>query len=198
MVERFRRRSYEWYKVLFDKIFAVIILLTLCPLILAVSILIKLDSKGKVLITQKRVGQYGIPFKMYKFRTMKMETPQLPTSELKDLSAYITRVGKVLRKTSLDELPQLFNVLKGDMSLVGPRPVLVNEHNLIHLRKRARIEKVKPGLTGYAQINGRDFISDREKVVYDKYYVLHKCVRLDLRILFATIFYVIRARDHRG
>lgn len=198
MVERFRRQSYECYKVLFDKVLAIIILLVLFPVLLVIGLLIKLDSKGKIIIVQKRVGQYGIPFNMYKFRTMKMETPQLPTSELQDPSEYITRVGKVLRRTSLDEIPQLFNVIKGDMSLVGPRPVLVNEHNLIHLRKKARIEKVKPGLTGYAQINGRDFISDREKVVYDKFYVLHKCVRLDLRILFETFFYVIKAHDNRG
>lgn len=198
MSRRVHRAAYKCFKVLFDKLLSSFLLIILSPVIVIISILIKLDSRGEIFITQKRVGQYGIPFKMYKFRTMKINTPLLPTSELKDLSKYITRVGKVLRKTSLDELPQLFNVLKGDMSLIGPRPVLVNEHNLIKLRKRARIERVKPGLTGYAQINGRDLISDEEKVIYDRFYVMNRCISLDLKILYRTFFYVLTARDHSG
>ena len=189
---------YVYLKVYIDVIVSIVLLVILFPLFFVIGVAIKLETDGPAIIKQKRVGQHGVIFNMFKFRTMKVNTPSLPTWALEDPDAYITKVGRFLRRSSLDELPQLINIVRGEMSFVGPRPVLYNEDNLIKLRKKARVEKAKPGLTGLAQIHGRDFVSDKKKVVYDKLYVLNMCLTLDLKILFKTFVYVIKARGIRA
>lgn len=160
---------------------------------LIVGITIKLNSKGPILFKQRRVGRSGNHFEIYKFRSMRTDTPNLSTEALGDPTSYITSVGKFLRKTSLDELPQLFNILKGDMSIVGPRPALYNQYDLIKMRDEVGVNFIRPGLTGYAQVMGRDLISDEQKVTYDKYYVENQSFLFDIKIIWLTIFNVAKA-----
>lgn len=129
---------------------------------------------------------------MPKFRSMKIETPQIATNLLKDPNKYITPIGNFLRSSSLDEIPQLLSIIKGEMSFVGPRPALFNQKNLIKMREKERLETLKPGLTGWAQINGRDEISDEEKVSHDKYYKNNLSLSLDIKIIFLSFFKVLR------
>ena len=169
---------YEVIKRIIDIVASFIGLILLSPLILIVSMLIKLESKGEVIFKQKRVGLNGKEFYMYKFRSMVINAEELkeqlesqnemsgPMFKMKH-DPRITKVGKFIRKTSIDEIPQLFNILKGDMSIVGPRPVILEEVDLIELRKSYNIDKILPGITGWAQINGRDNIGNEEKVKYD-------------------------------
>lgn len=171
----------------FDLLFTLILLCVLAIPLLAISIWIKLDSKGPVFFKQKRKGQYDQYFEIYKFRTMVTETPNVATDQLQDPERFITKSGRFLRTTSLDELPQLFNILKGEMSFVGPRPALYNQFSLIQHRDAHHVHTVKPGLTGYAQINGRDFITDEEKVHFDAFYVQHQTFQLDCHILYKTV-----------
>lgn len=166
----------------------------LSPLIVLIAILVRLDSPGPVLYTQKRVGQGGRYFQIYKFRTMRRGTPELPTDRLHNPQCFITRIGRFLRKTSLDELPQLWNILRGDMSFVGPRPALHNQEALIAMRRAMGIDHLKPGLTGWAQINGRDEIDDAEKVRLDAYYLQHQTLLLDIMILCRSLLAVCSAR----
>jgi O-antigen biosynthesis protein WbqP len=189
---------YNFIKCFLDITFAVFFLAILFPFILIVSFLIKMDSKGPVLFVQKRAGHNGILFTIYKFRTMKLETPNLPTDTLGDPEMYLTRLGKILRKTSLDELPQLLNILLGEMSFIGPRPALYNQNELIEERNKLGINQIKPGLTGYAQVMGRDFITDKQKVAFDKYYMENLSLILDLKILFMTVIKVTRAENIKG
>lgn len=161
--------------------------------LLFVFIAIKVNSKGPVLFKQQRIGRDGVHFEMYKFRSMYTETPNVSTETLGDPTAYITPIGKFIRKTSLDELPQLFNILKGDMTIVGPRPALFNQYKLIAMRDEAKVNRVRPGLTGYAQVMGRDLISDVKKVAYDKYYVDNSSIWFDLKIIWLTVYSVARA-----
>jgi O-antigen biosynthesis protein WbqP len=156
------------------------------PVLLACAIAIKLDSKGPVIFTQKRVGINGEFFEIYKFRTMLTGTPDLPTDQMLKLPSRITRVGHFLRRTSLDELPQLFNVLNGQMSLVGPRPALYNQEELIRKRKDAGVLRFYPGITGWAQVNGRDELPDDDKVQADKWYCDNWSPGLDLKIIAMT------------
>lgn len=160
---------------------------------LVVAIWIKVDSKGPILFKQQRVGLNGELFEIYKFRSMYTETPNVSTEALGDPSVYITKAGKVLRKTSLDELPQLFNIFKGDMAVVGPRPALYNQYELIAMRDKVNVNAVRPGLTGYAQVMGRDLISDEEKVRYDRYYVDNKGIAFDVKIIWMTFFSVLKS-----
>lgn len=160
---------------------------------LVVAIWIKVDSKGPILFKQQRVGLNGQLFEIYKFRSMYTETPNISTEALGDPSVYITKVGKFIRKTSLDELPQLFNILKGDMAVVGPRPALYNQYELIAMREQVHVNTVRPGLTGYAQIMGRDFISDEEKVCHDRHYVENCSIAFDLKIIWSTVFSVLKS-----
>lgn len=160
---------------------------------LFIALFIKVESKGPILFKQKRVGKNGELFEIYKFRTMLIDTPNVSTEALGDPSIYITKIGKFLRKTSLDELPQLYNILKGDMSIVGPRPALYNQYNLIKMREKINLNSVRPGLTGYAQVMGRDFISDEQKVEYDQYYLENKSLVFDIRIIWMTFFNVIKS-----
>lgn len=168
------------------------IIILFIPMII-VGIAIKINSKGPILFKQKRVGKDGKLFDIYKFRSMYIETPNVSTEALGDPSSFITPVGKFIRKTSLDELPQLFNIIKGDMSIVGPRPALFNQYELIAMRDYVEVNSIRPGLTGYAQVMGRDSISDTEKVNYDQYYLENNSLIFDLKIISWTFVSVIKA-----
>lgn len=179
-------------KRIFDILVSGIFLIILSPLILIISIIIKLTSKGNVFFKQKRIGRLNKEFYIYKFRTMRTDTPDVATHLLKNPEKYITPIGKFLRKTSLDELPQLFNILKGEMSLVGPRPALYNQYDLKEMRNKEGINILVPGLTGWAQINGRDEISLEEKVRLDKEYLEKQSFWFDIKILWLIFFKVIK------
>lgn len=163
-------------------------------LILLLAILIKCTSRGPVLFTQKRIGLHKEHFKIYKFRTMRSDTPKdMPTHLLENPDAYITKVGKFMRKTSLDELPQLFNILNGDMSVVGPRPALWNQYDLIAERDKYGANDVRPGLTGWAQINGRDELPIPVKAGLDGEYIRKLSFVFDMKIFFRTFASVIKS-----
>ena len=182
---------YRFVKRFFDILFGVVALVVTSPLLLILYILVAVDSGFPVIFKQNRVGMKGKLFEIYKFRSMRKDAPNVvATKDFEDPYKYITRVGKFLRKTSLDELPQLINVVKGDMSLVGPRPLIENEGDIHKYRMEAGVYSVRPGLTGWAQINGRDFVPDREKVKYDKEYAENLSFGFDLKIIFRTIFVV--------
>lgn len=189
---------YEIFKRVTDIIFSLLGLVILSPVFWVISILIKIESSGPVFFTQKRSGKDGVLFTIYKFRSMKSGTPDLSTDKLGDPDKYVTRIGQFIRKTSIDELPQLINILRGDMSFVGPRPALYNQYELIEERKKRGIHLLKPGLTGYAQVMGRDFISDAQKVVYDQYYFENKSLFLDIKIIMLTLTQVIKADGVKG
>jgi len=159
---------------------------------LIISILVVVTSSGPILYWSHRVGKHNVLFFMPKFRTMRMDTPTVATHLLADPHKYVTRIGSLLRKSSLDELPQLWSILKGDMSFVGPRPALFNQTDLIELRTQCGVSQLLPGLTGWAQINGRDELLVAEKVRLDHEYLQKAGVRFDLRILFLTIAKVFK------
>lgn len=170
-----------------DLIGSLACLVILIPLMLLIALAIKIESKGPILFKQKRVGCYNTYFNIYKFRTMKVDTPKdRPTHLLPNPSSYITRVGTFLRKTSLDELPQLWNILLGQMSFVGPRPALWNQEDLLYLREKNESNKLKPGLTGWAQINGRDSLTIEEKAYFDGEYVVKMSLLFDVKCIFCT------------
>lgn len=184
---------YTQVKRVIDVILSVTGLLLLWPLMLVIAILIKLDSKGPVFFRQKRIGKGKSEFFILKYRTMRIDTPKdIPTHLLSNPEAYITRVGRFLRKTSLDELPQIFNILKGEMSIVGPRPALWNQDDLIAERDKYGANDVVPGLTGWAQINGRDELPIPEKARLDGEYVRQMGLGMDLKCFFKTIISVIK------
>ena len=158
--------------------------------VLILALIIKLTSPGKVIHWSSRVGKNNILFGMPKFRTMRVETPDVATHLLSDPQAYITPIGGFLRRTSLDELPQIWSVLKGDMVFVGPRPALFNQDDLVSLRTEKGVHQLNPGITGWAQINGRDALSIPDKVDLDAYYLKHRSLALDLKILWGTVFAV--------
>ena len=185
---------YLKVKRIVDIILSLVGLIILAPLFLLLIILIKIDSKGPVLFTQKRVGIHKSHFQILKFRTMKIDTPKdVPTHKLDNSDQYITQMGKFLRKTSLDELPQIINILKGDMSIIGPRPALYNQYDLIKERDKYGVNDVIPGLTGWAQINGRDELPIEEKARLDAEYVKKMSFAFDVRCFFGTIFSVLRS-----
>ena len=186
-------RFYTLSKRIIDVIASIIGIIVLSPLFLLVAILIKVDSKGPIIFKQVRVGKDSKPFNIYKFRSMKINTPNLSTEEFVDASKFITKVGWFIRKTSIDELPQLFNILKGDMSIVGPRPVIEKETRLLELRKKYKVDKIPPGITGLAQINGRDNIDDYEKVEYDLNYLINRSLTLDIKIIIKTFLKVVKS-----
>ena len=177
-----------------DFICSLLALIVLSPLFLILIIAIKLDSKGPVLFKQKRVGIHKTHFNILKFRTMKIETPKdVPTHQLKNPEQYITRVGKFLRKTSLDELPQIWNILIGQMSIIGPRPALWNQYDLIEERDKYGANDVPVGLTGWAQINGRDELPIKVKAKLDGEYVKRMSPLMDIRCFFGTIVSVLKS-----
>jgi len=159
----------------------------------AICFLVKLTSRGPVLHWSKRIGQNNELFLMPKYRTMKIDTPQLATHLIAQTGqSYLTPIGPYLRKTSLDELPQLWSIFKGDMNLVGPRPALFNQDDLKELRTKCGVQQLKPGLTGWAQINGRDELSIPDKVSLDKYYLDNRNMALDFKIILLTIYKVFK------
>jgi len=168
------------------------LLILLSPLLLIIGMIIKLDSKGPIFFTQERIGKNNELFRFYKFRTMKVGTPNVATEKFDNTKGYITYFGKILRKTSLDELPQLINILKGDMTFVGPRPALYNQYELKALRTKAGVHKLLPGVTGWAQINGRDQLDDYNKTYYDEEYLKNRSLVFDFKILVRTVFKVLR------
>jgi O-antigen biosynthesis protein WbqP len=164
--------------------------LLIIPLIF-IGLAVLCTSKGGVIHWSSRVGVNNNIFKMPKFRTMLTDTPSVATHLLTNPDQYLTPIGSFLRKNSLDELPQLLSILKGDMTFVGPRPALYNQEDLVEIRTKFGVHKLKPGLTGWAQINGRDELSIQEKVILDKYYLDNMSFVLDIKIIFATFFKVI-------
>ncbi len=173
--------------------FAALILLS--PLLLGLAIAVRLESPGRALHWSSRVGRRNRVFTMPKFRTMRSGAPNVATHLLEDPQAWVTPVGRFLRRSSLDELPQLWSVLKGDMSLVGPRPALFNQDDLVALRTQFGVDALRPGLTGWAQINGRDEISIDEKARFDREYLERMSIGFDLRILARTALSVFSGRD---
>ena len=186
---------YKIIKRAFDLISTVILILVLVIPMIIIALLVKITSKGPFFYWSDRVGVDNEIFKMPKFRTMRADTPAVATHLLNDPDAYLTPVGPFLRKSSLDELPQLWSVLKGDMSFVGPRPALFNQDDLIALRTEKGVHRLIPGITGWAQINGRDDIPIPKKVEFDAYYLNYRSFFLDLKILFLTFFKVTRAEN---
>lgn len=180
-------------KRLFDFVMSLIGIIVLSPIILIVALAVKLTSPGPMLFKQRRIGKNNDEFQIYKFRTMRIDTPNVPTHLLENPEQWITPVGKFLRKTSLDELPQLFNILKGEMSIVGPRPALYNQIDLKEMRTEAGVHKLVPGLTGWAQINGRDEIPLSLKVKLDKEYLEKKNFLFDIKIIFMTVLSVLKS-----
>lgn len=179
-------------KRIFDLYLALLASLILALPFLIVLILVRLTSVGPILYWSDRVGRDNKIFKMPKFRTMQIGTPAVATHLLPNPSQFLTPVGSFLRKSSLDELPQLWSIIKGDMSFVGPRPALFNQEDLITLRTHHGVEKLIPGLTGWAQVNGRDELPIPEKVKLDLYYMNNQSCWLDIKIIFVTFFKVLR------
>jgi O-antigen biosynthesis protein WbqP len=167
-------------------------LVLLSPCLVMIGIMVKCTSRGPALHVSLRAGRHGQFFNMPKFRTMKVGTPQVATDRLAHPAGQLTPVGGLLRKLSLDELPQLWSVIKGDMSLVGPRPALFNQHELISARKARGIDALRPGITGWAQVNGRDDIPEWRKVELDEEYLRNRSLWLDLKILWLTGWRVVR------
>ena len=184
---------YLRLKRIIDFILSLIGLILLSPLLIILIILIKLDSKGPILFKQRRIGINKSEFYILKFRTMRIDTPKdTPTHLLSNPEQYITKVGKFLRKTSLDELPQIINILKGEMSIIGPRPALWNQFDLIAERDKYKANNIMPGLTGWAQINGRDELPIDIKAAYDGEYVEKMGFFFDIKCFFLTIIKVFK------
>lgn len=171
----------------FDFVISLIGIIVLSPILLILALIIKCTSPGPILFKQKRIGIDNKEFKIYKFRTMRTDTPNVATHLLKNPEKYITPIGKFMRKTSLDELPQLFNILKGEMSIVGPRPALYNQYDLIEMRTKVNVHTVRPGLTGLAQVSGRDELELDKKVHFDELYLQRQSFFYDLKLIFLTV-----------
>lgn len=183
---------YQVIKRTIDLIFSSVALIILLPIFLILAILIKKESKGPVLFKQKRIGIHKSHFYILKFRTMRINTPKdSPTHLLDNPDQYITKIGKFLRKSSLDELPQIWNIFRGEMSIIGPRPALWNQHDLINERDKYGANDVRPGLTGWAQINGRDELPIETKAKFDGEYVSSMSIKMDVRCFILTISKVL-------
>lgn len=197
---RSKRLYGSVFKRFFDFVFATLLAILLFPLMGILAVWIKLDSKGPILFKQQRVGKGGKLFTIYKFRSMSDDAPhQMATSEFSSAQSYITRSGRIMRKASLDELPQLFNVIKGEMSFIGPRPLIPKEKEVLELRHTNGSEQLLPGITGLAQVRGRDEVTDVEKAGYDGEYAQSISFWYDAKIIFKTFFDVIQSRGiHDG
>lgn len=203
--ESTRDKSFRWYRDFFKRVcdvaFSLVAIVIFAFPMLIIALLIKMDSPDEpILFKQTRVGKNDVPFTILKFRSMSKDAPhQMATENFENPEAYITTVGRVIRKTSLDELPQLFNVLKGDMSIIGPRPLILAEEKVLAMRDETGASQVLPGITGLAQVNGRDEVTDENKAAYDGKYALNISFFLDLSIFFKTISDVVRSRGiHEG
>ena len=182
-------------KRIFDLLVSLLAFILFSIPMLLVAIAVKLTSSGPILHWSERVGRNNKIFRMPKFRTMRLNTPLLPTHLLQNANSFITPIGSFLRKTSLDELPQLYCIIMGHMSLVGPRPALYNQHDLIDARTDLGVHTLMPGLTGWAQVNGRDELPLDQKVKYDQEYLDQKSFLMDLKILVLTVWKVVRVED---
>ena len=174
-----------------SRLFALILLILLCPIIILVSFFILIEDGFPIFFTQKRVGMNYSFFHIYKFRSMKKNTPNVATHLLTNPEQYLLKIGKFIRKTSLDELPNLINIIKGEMVFVGPRPALYNQDDLMEFRVATGVSKLKPGITGWAQINGRDDISISKKVELEQEYLIRKSLLFDIEIIFKTFTSVL-------
>jgi len=188
------QNSIPMTKRIFDASFAFILIVAFGIPMLIIALIVRLTSPGPVLYWSNRVGKNNSIFSMPKFRTMKVETPAVATHLLASPEQYVTRIGRVLRRFSLDELPQLFSVLKGDMRFVGPRPALFNQDDLIEMRTRKGVHLLVPGITGWAQVNGRDDLPIPVKVGFDEYYLKHRSFAFDLKIITATFFSALASK----
>ena len=182
-------------KRVFDFIISLFALIILSPLFLLISLTILIGDGKPVLFRQKRVGKNNELFTIYKFRTMKRGTENVASGKLENANAKITKFGRILRATSIDELPQLFNILNGTMSLVGPRPLIPEETEIRELREKYNVYTIRPGITGWAQVNGRDNISLKQKALLDKEYVEKQSLGFDIKILIMTVLKVLRRED---
>ncbi|MEG2246579.1 MAG: sugar transferase [Peptostreptococcaceae bacterium] len=178
---------------LLQRLVAFIMIALLSPFLVVIAIVIKLESKGPVFFKQERIGKDNVNFMIYKFRSMRTDTPDVATHLLNDPEIFITKVGKFLRKTSLDELPQLLNIVKGEMLFVGPRPALYNQYDLRDLRTEKGVHVLYPGVTGWAQVNGRDELEIPEKVEFDRQYLEKRSIFMDVKIVFMTVFKVFKS-----
>ena len=188
-------QSSQVMKRLFDFILSLLALLVLFPIFLIVALMVRFTSPGPIVYWSDRIGRFNQTFKMPKFRSMLINTPAVATHLLQDPSKYLTPIGGFLRKSSLDEIPQLWSIVKGDMSFVGPRPALFNQLDLIQMRQQSGVHLVKPGLTGWAQINGRDELPLSQKVALDTAYLKKQSFWFDIKIIFLTVIKVLR-RDN--
>lgn len=189
-------KLYYYIKRAIDFIFSSVGIIVLSPIFIVIAIIIKLDSKGSVLFKQKRITKHKKEFYILKFRTMRTDTPSdMPTHLLQNPDTFITKSGKFLRKTSLDELPQIINILKGEMSIIGPRPALWNQYDLITERDKYGANDIPAGLTGWAQINGRDTVEIEDKARFDGEYVEKMGIRMDVKCFFGTISSVLKRSD---
>lgn len=185
---------YLKFKRPLDVLFALIVGVLLAPVFVLIALIIKLDSQGPVLFKQNRIGKNQVHFRMVKFRTMRVETPSnTPTHQLNDPLNWLTRVGRFLRKTSLDELPQVWNILKGEMSFVGPRPALWNQDDLVFEREKYQVHDVLPGITGWAQVYGRDELTIADKAKLDGAYITHLSFFTDLKLILRTVKVVLKS-----
>jgi len=182
-------------KRFFDFTVSLLVILALLPVFLIIGIIIAIDAGNPVIYKQYRVGKDNKLFYIYKFRTMKNNTRLAATKDLTEADSVITKSGRILRKTSLDELPQLFNVLKGDMSFVGPRPLIPEEKEIRQIRKDYGIYSVRPCITGWAQVNGRDMLSDEEKALFDKEYIDKQSLIFDIKIMIKTVMVVLKREN---
>ena len=186
-------KKYIIIKNVLDFILSLLALIVLFPFFCIFAIIIKLESKGPVFFKQKRIGKDKKNFYIYKFRTMRTDTPKdMPTHMLKNADSYITKSGKIFRKTSIDELPQIINILKGQMSIIGPRPALWNQYDLIKERDKYNANSIRPGLTGWAQVNGRDELEIPIKAKFDGEYVEKMSFLFDTKIFLKTIIKVFK------
>lgn len=184
----------KYIKRILDFLLSLLGIVILSPVLLLICLAIKIDSKGPIIFQQKRVGKDKTYFNIYKFRTMKSETPkEMPTHLLDNPDAFITKVGKFLRKTSLDELPQLFNILKGDMAVIGPRPALWNQYDLVAERDKYNANDILPGLTGLAQISGRDELEIPAKAQLDGQYTKKVSFAMDVKCFVGTVLSIIKS-----
>ena len=196
--EEKNKRPYFFVKRLLDVVFSGVLIIFLSLPMLIIWVAVRLDSCGLPIFKQTRIGRGGKKFLCYKFRTMRADAPECPTKDFKNMSAYVTRTGRFLRRSSLDELPQLINVLKGDMSLVGPRPLICGEQDVHRMRMQRGVYSIRPGITGLSQICGRDELSDEKKVELDRAYLDGLGLWQDIRILGKTINKVLDGEGIAG
>ncbi|MDN2451450.1 sugar transferase [Leuconostoc sp. UCMA20149] len=182
----------RFLKRFFDLLLAIFLFILLLLPLVTIALIIKLTSKGPILFIQVRYGRNSRPFKLYKFRSMTDSAPQIANSKFTDIQNYITPFGMFIRKTSLDELPQLWNIIKGDMSFIGPRPMAITDIKVIKLRKKNGGDSVLPGISGLAQVNGRNNLSDEDKATYDAKYAAHLSFIVDMFLTVQTVFSVLK------